>query len=79
MVLTLETSNKDVNWGCNKEENGNLVTANSETNTHDYLSTTRGNYQQNSSSAVANQPFIWGYSSATPDNNRQSSSSAIAN
>ena len=41
--------------------------------------TKHDNYQQNSSSAVANQPFILGYSSATPDDDQQNSSSAIAN
>ena len=54
--------------------NENSVAGNSEENAQDYSSEARDNYEQNSS-AVANQPFILGYSSATPDNHAQDHSS----
>ena len=61
-----------------QRDNGNSVAEKSETNVQDYSSEARGNYEQNLSSAVANQPFILGYPSATPDNHQQNLSSAVA-
>ena len=62
-----------------QRDNGNCVAGKNEANAQDYSSEARGNYEQNLSSAVANQPFILGYPSATPDNHQQNLSSAVAN
>ena len=62
-----------------QRDNGNSVAGKSEANAHDYSSEARGNYEQNLSSAVANQPFILGYPSITPDNWQQLWSLAAAN
>ena len=51
-----------------QRDNRNSVAGKSETNAHDYLIEAQDNYEQNSSSAVANQSLILGYSSATPHN-----------
>ena len=61
-----------------QRDNGNSVAEKSETNVQDYSPEVRGNYEQNLSSAVANQPFISGYPSATPDNHQQNLYSAVA-
>ena len=45
-------------------------------NTQDNLT---GTHDLNSSSPVAKQPFILGFSFAAPDNHRQNSSSAVVN
>ena len=54
-----------------QRDNRNSVAGKSETNAHDYLIEAQDNYEQNSSSAVANQSLILGYSSATPHNHAQ--------
>ena len=62
-----------------QRDNGNSIAGKSEANAHDYSSEARGNYEQNLSAAVANQPFILGYLSAASDNHQQNLSSAVAN
>ena len=62
-----------------QKDKGNSLARNSKANAQDYSLEARNNYEQNSSSTVANQPFILGYSSATPDIHTQDYSSEVRN